>query len=139
MNALKPLIFLFLIGGISSVNAVTAKDEPSINIDKLGKLFEDNFYSIVDNFTQQTGAFATIFFRKGDDFIRVTTSLKKEDGSRAINSKLEHSHPAYSQLLAGESYIGEAKLFDNNYLTKYIPIKDDRGDVLAILFVGQRI
>lgn len=55
-------------------------------------------FKIVDEFTKMTkGSVATIFVRKGDDFIRVSTSLKKEDGNRAIGTKLDISHPGYKK------------------------------------------
>lgn len=40
----------------------------------------------VDDFHRMTGGNATVFARLGDDFVRVTTSVKKEDGSRAVGT-----------------------------------------------------
>jgi len=37
-------------------------------------------FEIIDRFTGMTGAVATVFARTGDDFVRITTSLKKQDG-----------------------------------------------------------
>lgn len=91
---------------------------------------------IVDRFTSLTGAVGTVFVRSGDDFIRVSTSLKKEDGSRAIGTALDKNHPAYQGLLNGEPFVGKAVLFGKDYMTKYLPIKGDDGKVVAILFIG---
>jgi len=91
---------------------------------------------IVDRYTSVTKAVCTIFVRSGDDFIRVSTSLKKEDGSRAIGTALDRSHPAYQRLLKGEEFAGKASLFGKDYMTKYLPVKDDRGQVVAVLFNG---
>lgn len=91
----------------------------------------------VDAFNKMTGgSVATIFVRDGDDFIRIATSLKKEDGSRAIGTKLDRAHPAYMPMLKGEEYLGPAKLFGKDYMTKYRPIKDKQGKVIGILFIG---
>jgi len=93
--------------------------------------------SYVDQFTKMTGnSVATVFVKKGSDFIRIATSLKKEDGSRAIGTVLDHNHPGYAKLLNGEPYIGKAKLFGRDYMTKYLPIKDKNGIVLGSLFIG---
>ena len=93
-------------------------------------------YSLVDKFTQITnGSVATIFVRDGEDFIRVSTSLKKENGSRAIGTKLDKTHPGYKSVLNGETYLGKATLFGKEYMTKYIPIKSN-GEVVAIAFIG---
>lgn len=52
--------------------------------------------SIPDKFTALTGgSVATIFKRQGDDFLRIATSLKKEDGTRAVGTTLDRNHPAY--------------------------------------------
>ncbi len=51
----------------------------------------------VDDFTDRTSAVATIFVRDGDNFIRVSTSLKKEDGSRAIGTQLDRTSGAWKK------------------------------------------
>lgn len=94
-------------------------------------------FSYVDKFTKMTSnSVATVFVKKGTDLIRITTSLKKEDGSRAIGTVLDHNHPGYAKLLNGEPYLGKARLFSRDYMTKYIPIKDKNGIVLGSLFIG---
>ena len=91
---------------------------------------------LVDRFSATTRAMATIFARSGDDFIRISTSLKKEDGSRAVGSALEKTNPAYAQLLAGRPYEGKTTLFGKDYIAQYLPVKDAGGRVIAALFVG---
>jgi len=91
---------------------------------------------IVDRFTVVTDAVGTVFVRSGDDFIRVATSLKKEDGSRAVGTALDRTHPAYQGLLKGEAYTGKVTLFDKDYMAKYLPVKNDQGGVIAALFIG---
>ena len=93
-------------------------------------------YERVDRYTAATGVVATVFARQGDDFVRVTTSLKKEDGSRAVGTPLGKVHPAHERLLKGESYTGKAKLFGRDYMTHYQPIKNTAGEVNAVLFTG---
>ncbi|MDU0460434.1 MAG: Cache 3/Cache 2 fusion domain-containing protein [Geobacteraceae bacterium] len=92
--------------------------------------------SIVDDFTEDTKAVGTVFVRSDKDFVRVSTSLTKQDGSRALGTLLERSHPAYSRLLNGEGYVGKAELFGKDYMTSYQPVMDDKGNVIAVLFVG---
>ncbi|MEI7815758.1 MAG: methyl-accepting chemotaxis protein, partial [Desulfuromonadales bacterium] len=91
---------------------------------------------IVDRFAKVTGAVSTVFVRSGDDFIRISTSLKKEDGTRAIGTALDRAHPAYQGLLKGEEFTGKAALFGKDYITKYQPVKDQKGKVIAALFIG---
>lgn len=93
-------------------------------------------FAIPDSFTQLTGAYATIFVRDGDDFVRITTSHKKEDGQRAIGTTLDHAHPAYRALLAGGTYVGSASLFGGQYMTHYEALRNRAGEVVGVLYVG---
>jgi methyl-accepting chemotaxis protein-2 (aspartate sensor receptor) len=93
-------------------------------------------FSIPDQFLARSGAIATVFARTGDDFVRVTTSLKKQDGSRAIGTLLDRNGPAYAPILDGRVYSGLAQLFGKQYITEYKPITDASGKVIGALFVG---
>jgi len=104
----------------------------------LGVPVNGNFSS-VDHFNQDTGSVATVFARKGDDFERVTTSLKKQNGERAMGTLLDRKHPAYQRALDGNTYTGPAVLFGKPYMTHYEPVKDASGQVIGIFFIGQDI
>jgi methyl-accepting chemotaxis protein-2 (aspartate sensor receptor) len=90
----------------------------------------------VDRFHDVTGSVATIFAASGEDFVRIATSLKKEDGSRAVGTFLGAKHPGYARLRAGQPYVGKATLFSRDYITKYVPVKDGAGRVIGVLFIG---
>ncbi|MBC7416385.1 MAG: Cache 3/Cache 2 fusion domain-containing protein, partial [Herminiimonas sp.] len=96
-------------------------------------------FTIPDRFTAQTDATATVFVASGEDFIRISTSVKKENGERAVGTLLDRSHAGYKALLAGQPYIGFAQLFGHQYMTQYNPIKDTEGNVIAVLYVGINI
>jgi len=102
----------------------------------LGNELLNNNFTEVDAFKQMSAGVATLFVRSGEDFVRVSTSLTKQDGSRAIGTLLDHQHPAYQHLLAGQAYVGRALLFDRSYMTQYTPVRDADGKVIAVLFVG---
>ena len=102
----------------------------------LGNELLNNNFTEVDEFKQMSAGVATLFVRSGEDFVRVSTSLTKQDGSRAIGTLLDHQHPAYQRLLAGQGYVGRAVLFDRSYMTQYTPVRDAGGKVIAVLFVG---
>ena len=94
-------------------------------------------FSVVDRFTAMSSAVATIFVRDGDDFVRISTSLKDGSGERAIGTRLDRDHPARTALLANQPYIGKANLFNRDYITHYQPIQDASGVIVAALFVGR--
>jgi methyl-accepting chemotaxis protein len=113
--------------------SVAGMQTPSLLLN--GKALNNDFTE-VDDFKNMTAGVATVFVRSGDDFIRISTSLSKQDGSRAIGTLLDHKHPAYERLLAGQGYVGRALLFDRSYMTQYTPVRDSAGRVIAVLFVG---
>ena len=96
----------------------------------------NNDFTEVDAFNKLTDGVATIFMRKGDDFERISTSLKKENGERAIGTNLARTHPAYPLMLEGKTYTGRAVLFGKPYMTHYEPVRNAQGAVVGILFIG---
>ncbi|MFH4700114.1 methyl-accepting chemotaxis protein [Vibrio alginolyticus] len=95
-----------------------------------------NDTKLVDSFTRDTGAIATLFAPLGDDFIRVSTSLKDPQGQRAVGTTLGINHPGYQQLKAGQPYYAQIKLYGERYITYYAPIKDATGKVVGLSFIG---
>ncbi len=94
-------------------------------------------HRLVNQFSRDTGgSVATVFVRVGDDFLRITTSLTKEDGTPAIGTFLGKEHPGYARVLAGQSFLGQATLFGRQYMTEYIPLRDASQRVIGLLFVG---
>ncbi len=93
-------------------------------------------FAIPDEFQKRTGAISTIFLKQDEDFLRISTSLKKENGERAVGTVLDHRDPAYGRLIEGESYHGMANLFGKEYMTKYQPIRDEGSKIVGALFVG---
>src|SRR6478672_1038825 len=61
-------------------------------------------FNIVDQFTAKTGVTATVFMKTGDDFLRVSTSVKKANGDRAVGTKLDRQHPGYAVLMKGQTF-----------------------------------
>jgi len=109
--------------------------EPSGDLRDWGPKLNGNFTQ-VDKFSSATGGVATVFALKGDDFERITSSLKKQNGERAMGTMLGSQHPAFTALKAAKPYTGRAVLFGKPYMTRYEPIKDDGGKLVGALFVG---
>ena len=105
----------------------------SLSLD--GVSLHDNF-ATVDKFSNDTGGVATVFARRGEDFVRIATSLRNTQGERVMHTLLDHQHPAYALVRAGQSYVGRANLFGKPYMTAYVPLRDAAGQVVGILFVG---
>ncbi|MDC7224744.1 MAG: methyl-accepting chemotaxis protein [Spirochaetales bacterium] len=94
----------------------------------------DNAY--VDGVSSDLGVLCTIFTRAGNDFLRITTSIRDEQGERVVGTFLGVDSAAYSPVMDGKLYIGEAIILDEHYLTAYEPLFDTRGSLIGILFIG---
>jgi hypothetical protein len=90
----------------------------------------------VDAVVKKLGGVASLFVKSGDQFVRVATTLKKEDGTSAVGTTLAANSPALAKLKNGEAYYGDATLFGKSYDTGYVPIKDASGAVIGAFFVG---
>ena len=131
-------VLLGEIGGAFSLNPankinVSGTATPAL---VLGNAAVNGNNDIVDRFSSQTGNVATLFVKDGDEFIRIATSVLKEDGGRALGTKLDHASPAYAQLMNGENYSGRVELYGRDYITSYSPIKDASQNVIGATFVG---
>ncbi|MEH7879779.1 methyl-accepting chemotaxis protein [Rhizobium laguerreae] len=93
-------------------------------------------HSLVDRTAQSTAGVATIFQKQGSDYVRISTNVKKENGDRAVGTKLVAAHPAQPVLARGEAYYGPAELFGRKFMTGYFPIKNASNVNVGILFIG---
>ncbi len=124
---------------IESGTTILLDGRPTPALRHDGMLLNGN-HQLVDAFSHDTGGHvATVFARRGDDFIRVSTSLTDTAGRRAVATVLERTHPGYARLMHGEPYLGQARLFGRYYMTKYWPIKDRAGSVIGALFIGMNL
>jgi hypothetical protein len=93
--------------------------------------------SAVEAVAKDHGGVATVFVKTGNEYKRVSTTVKREDGSSAVGTMLVATSPAIAKLNNGEAYYGEATVFGKTYDAGYEPIKDASGTVIGAYFVGQ--
>jgi hypothetical protein len=101
-----------------------------------GKAKMNNNFALVDEVQQERGGTATLFVRSGDEFVRVATNVKKDDGSRAIGTILDPKGKAIAAMRNGQAYYGEADILGKAYVTGYEPIRGTDGNVIGIYYVG---
>jgi len=66
---------------------------------------------------------------------RISTNVRKEDGSRAIGTRVSQEVNT-AVLVQGKEWIGRAFVVNDWYLTAYAPIKNINEQVIGILYVG---
>jgi hypothetical protein len=116
--------------------AIGGKDAPALYF---GSTLVNNNFEIVDAIGEEDGKgmTATLFVKDGDEYIRVSTSVPKPDGSgRAIGTVL--AGPALESIKAGTVYYGEVPILGTPYITGYEPIKDDSGAIIGVYYVGYK-
>ncbi|MCQ1538722.1 HAMP domain-containing protein [Methanocalculus taiwanensis] len=93
--------------------------------------------AMVDNVVNQVGGAATIFQVRGNQAIRVATTVIGADGRRALGTPV--SQEVYDAVVVrGETFYGTANVVGVSYITVYEPIRGPGGAVIGILFTGVR-
>lgn len=92
-------------------------------------------YTVVDAVKTKFSATATLFVKKGSNFVRISTNVLR-DGQRAVGSNLDPSGPAYAALNTGGSFYGLVDILGTIYDTGYEPIKSDSGEIIGGYYVG---
>lgn len=95
-------------------------------------------HAFVEEVSRITGGTATVFGYDAakDDFVRLSTSVRKADGSRAIGTYLGNAGAVFPVVKAGNTYAGEAVILDVPYYTVYQPFFDASGKVAGIVYCG---
>ncbi len=97
---------------------------------RLNKNFEP-----VDHFQELTGAVSGVYVKDGDEYIRITSSLKNENDERILLDKIDPNEQIYKKIEAKEKYVGLENIAGKNYMSVYSPIvKDD--EIIGALYVG---
>jgi cache 3/cache 2 fusion protein len=118
---------------IEGTDTVAGKSVPVLYF---GTTKMNNNFDLVDEVVKDHGGTATLFVDSGDEYVRVATNVKKDDGSRAIGTVLDPHGPVYPMMQKGEAYYGDANILGKEYVTGYDPIKDAAGKVIGIYYVG---
>jgi hypothetical protein len=118
---------------IEGTDTVAGKQVPAIYF---GSAKMNNNFDLVDEVVKQVGGTATIFVKSGDEYVRVATNVKKDDGSRAIGTILDPKGKAIGSIQKNEPFYGEVDILGKLYITGYVPISDKSRNVIGIYYVG---
>jgi len=104
-------------------------------VDSSGNLVEKN-YEYIDQLSANMKTNMSIFVKIGDDFQRVLTSVKDENGKRVEGTYLDKSGDVYRSIVSGKSYSGEADVQGEKYITGYEPMYDSNNNVIGVYSSG---
>jgi len=118
---------------IEGTDVVTGKTVPALYF---GTTKINNNYDLVDAVVKQEGGTATIFVKSGADYVRISTNVKKDDGSRATGTILDPKGKVIVSINKNEAFYGAVDILGKPYVTGYEPIHDAAGAVIGIYYVG---
>ena len=119
-----------------------AAAEQMVNPDRASYSVENGILKVGDRVLNNNNAVADsvarVFHGSMSVFVghvRVATSNKKPNGKRAIGTKIA---PAIADIVYGQGlpYTGETVVAGEPHLSAYMPLRDVKGNVIAILSVG---
>ena len=125
----------------AALGAPTVKGEESVAGKSVPALYfgetkMNNNFALVDEVQREKGGAATIIVKNGDEFVRVATDVKKDDGSRAIGTVLDPKGKAIAAIAKDENFYGEVDILGKLYITGYEPIRSKDNSTIGVYYVG---
>jgi Cache 3/Cache 2 fusion domain len=136
MESLKGMTAKLGTPKLEGKEAVGGKEAPALYF---GTTKINNNFDVVDAVGTEDGKgmTATLFAKGEDEYIRVSTSVPKPDGSgRAVGTVL--AGPALEAVKAGKAYYGEVPILGTPYITGYEPITNSSGAQIGVYYVGYK-
>ena len=119
--------------GLVSVSPIKTLEEQVVGTVLAIHLFNNDF-TLVDRIKEVADIeTATIFF--GD--MRISTNVMDLKGERAIGTRVSEE-VSQTVLVDGKEYVGPAFVVNENYITRYDPIKNYAEKPVGILYVGAK-
>jgi hypothetical protein len=118
---------------IDGTDTVAGQVVPAIYF---GRAKQNNDFGLVDEAASEAGGTATIFVKSGDEFVRVATNVKKDDGTRATGTRLDPEGKAIESIKKNEAFYGDVDILGKPYTTGYEPIRDAGENIIGIYYVG---
>ncbi len=97
----------------------------------------NNNYDVVDAVRKAHNATATIFVKDGDEFVRVSTNVLTPEGKRGVGTQLARN-AAYEAVSKGNQFCGPIDVLGTAFDACYNPIKDAKGKVIGVSYVGHK-
>jgi len=96
-----------------------------------------NDTAFVDSLQSMLGGTITIFQKIDSGFVRLSTNVKKTDGTRAVGTYIPYDSPIIKTILKGDIYIGRAYVVNDWYTTAYQPIIVN-NELIGMIYVGDK-
>ncbi|MCC6398745.1 MAG: Cache 3/Cache 2 fusion domain-containing protein, partial [Bacteroidetes bacterium] len=125
--------------GQVSVYGETMVEKERVPILALGGVSQANAVGLVDGVKALAGGTATLFVKRGEDFVRVSTNVMKNDLTRAVGTLLDPKGKAIAAIRKNTAFYGVVEILGQPFFTGYEPMVDARGQTVGIWYVGYPI
>jgi methyl-accepting chemotaxis protein len=102
----------------------------------LGDKPQANNFAVVDHVKSIMGGTATLFVKRDGDFVRVSTNVMKDDGTRAVGTLLDPKGKAIAAIKDGKAFYGQVDILGKPYITGYEPMYDKENRIVGVWYVG---
>ncbi len=92
--------------------------------------------TLVDKIQKLIGGTVTIFQVIPQGLVRISTSVRKTSGKRAIGTYIPVKSKVYKTIIRGDVYKGRAFVVTDWYITAYKPLKNKTGEIIGAIYVG---
>ena len=92
-------------------------------------------FAVVDAIKAKHGGTATVFVKKGSNYVRISTNVMKGD-ARAVGTPLDPSGPAKAAIDQGKNFYGVVDILGKMFDTGYEPIRTAKGETVGVYYVG---
>ena len=118
---------------ISIVNQTNSENQ-EIRIPKVHAGLQELFGNteIVDQINKMTGVMVTIFQKIPQGYLRIATSIRKEDGTRSICTYIPNNSPVAQALNNNETYSARAMVMGEWCLTSYKPVYSSNNTKIVV-------
>lgn len=121
---------------INGTTQILGMDVPNL---QFGDTPQTGSTLLVDSVTRIGSGTATIFVKRGGQFLRISTNVKKADGTNAFGTELDPFGKAIVALQKNQAYFGVVDILGESYLSRYEPMQDNHGNLIGAWYVGYKL
>ncbi|CAG0997082.1 putative signaling protein [Methylophilaceae bacterium] len=122
--------------GIRGTGEIGGKSLPNL---VFGETAQANTFELVDTISKDLGGTATLFVKHGEGFYRISTNVRKPDGSRAVGTQLDPAGKAIAAIKEGKMFRGMVDILGTPYITRYDPMLDSMGNIIGAWYIGYKV
>ena len=103
---------------------------------QIGETIVTGNSDLCDKIAEKTNTSVTIFQPTEDSIIRVATTVRNFDDTRAVGTTIGKDSKVYQAVIQKKEYFGRAFVVNKWFVAVYKPILDETGYLLGVLYLG---